>query len=560
MRRVSILLFLLALASCAPSTPPVATPAPDAIRETHALAAAGTAERVVLVSLDGLGADALARQTGLPGFERLTRDGARARLIPVNPAVTQSTHATILTGADPQRHGIVSNRFHAPGRPREETALGRTSEVDMETLVDAARRQGRRVGAVLFPTIDARTARRSADFGLAWTQPLSESRVLKLTRASFRREWVPPTWRTPPPRRASHSPVVRARIDWGAPPRVRADVDLVAYDTSDDGVENYDALFIEVDGTEAAPDSRGWVAVSKATPEGLFGSWSKIMSATPGLDIELYWGMISKNDAYPDEFRSMLDARVGFWPGAPDETAEIDPDTFAQQIERLARFVTGAQILAIEQMDFDLLLAYQPQIDEASHNFLGYDDNVVREAFVSVDRTLQEMLARLDLSRTALVVVGDHGLVRVERQIRVNRLLADHGLYPRWRAFASGSVAHLYRIEEPDDSDAVAALLQSGGWFERVDRRERGWHANSGDLMVWAPPGTDLSASDEAPAIAAPDSYGNHGALNHHPEMHSVLLAAGRGVPTGTFRDMPQTGVLRFVCDLAGIIPPSTAE
>src|SRR6187397_944997 len=111
------LLLLLVFISCAPPPkPPEVTPAHPALTAT------GTAQRVVLISFDGMGADALASQTGLAAFEHVATHGAIGRVIPVNPTVTSSTHTSILTGAIPERTGVVSNRYHAPGTPMEAIA------------------------------------------------------------------------------------------------------------------------------------------------------------------------------------------------------------------------------------------------------------------------------------------------------------------------------------------------------------------------------------------------------------------------------------------------------
>lgn len=554
-RNLLSLLFLAAVA-CAPATPlPRVAPSAPA-----ALTATATAQRVVLLSFDGLGADALARQTSLPAFESLLRDGTVARVIPVDPCVTSTTHVSILTGATPQRHGIVSNRFHLPGDPPERTARGMETPIDAETLLVAARRQGKRVGAVTFPTIDATTPERTADFGIVWKAPLTQARIITLTRADFRREWVPPTWTERPQRRASFSPVMRARLAWPLPQSTHAEVDIVAYDTTDDGSANYDTWRVEAGDEEIAPDARGWFAVAHQTPEGLTGSWSKLMSAGATLDVTLYAGAVSRTHAYPESFRAALDREIGFWPGPPDEDSEIDPATFAEQIERLADFLTRAQTLAIRTMPFDLLLAYQPQVDEAQHNFLGYDDGIIRAAFAAADRAVAAIRGSLDPAHDALVVTGDHGLVPFDREIRMNRLLEEHGFAPRWRAFTSGSVAHLYRFGEPDDGARVAEMLRATGWFELVETKSPAWHRRSGDIMAYAFPQYELSASSEPPAFAEPQSYGHHGALNTHRELHTVLLAAGAGVPRATLGEIAQTKIARFVATLLGIEPPAAAE
>ncbi|HEX2834571.1 MAG TPA: alkaline phosphatase family protein [Thermoanaerobaculia bacterium] len=554
MRKLLSFPLLLALA-CAPAAPPAPKIAPP-----PQFAPTAVAQRVVLVSFDGLGADALARQTNLPAFEALVRDGAAARSIPVNPTVTSSTHVSILTGADPQKHGIVSNRFHLAGTAPEVTTRGMDTTIDVETLVTAARRQGKRVGAVTFPTVDATSPERTADFGIVWKTPLTQAKVLKLTRADFKREWVPPTWTQRPQRRASFSPVMRARVEWGVPKVVRMDVDVVAYDTTDDARENYDTYRVETKDEELPFDAHGWFAISRQTENGLAGSWSKILETQPALEVTLYWGAISRTTAYPDSYRELLDREVGFWPGTPDEMSDIDAPTFAQQIDRIAGFVTRAQTLTIRTMDFDLLLAYQPQVDEAQHNFLGYDESVIHGAFLAADRAVQAIRAELDPARDALVVTGDHGLTGFDRELRINRLLAERGFAPRWRGYVSGSVAHLYRYDSTPDDEAVVKMLTASGFFERIEKKNATHHRNAGDIIAMTFPNIELSASAEAPVVAEPQSYGHHGALNTHRELHTVIFAAGAGVPRGSFGEIAQTKIARFVSGLLGIQPPNTAE
>jgi hypothetical protein len=432
--------------------------------------------------------------------------------------------------------------------------------IDVETLVNAARRQGKRVGAVTFPTVDATSPERTADFGIVWKPSLTQGKVVKLTRVDFRREWVPPTWTHRPQRRRSFSPIMRARIEWGVPKVLRTDVDLVAYDTTDDARENYDTYRIETDDREITPDARGWFAISHETATGTAGSWSKMLGTQPSLDVSIYWGAISRTTAYPESYRDMLDREVGFWPGAPDEMSDIDAATFAEQIDRIADYFTRAQTLTIRTMQFDLLLAYQPQVDEAQHNFLGYDDGVIRDAFASADRAVQAIRAAMDPARDALVVTGDHGLVTFDREVRMNRLLVERGFAPRWRAYVSGSIAHLYRFDGPDDSDAVLQMLNATGYFETVARKSATSHRNAGDIIATAFPSIELSASSEAPIVAEPESYGHHGALNIHRELHTMIFAAGAGVPRGSFGEISQTKIARFVSQLLGMQPPNAAE
>ncbi|HYK03015.1 MAG TPA: alkaline phosphatase family protein [Thermoanaerobaculia bacterium] len=544
------ILFTAFVLSCAPAATSPQHVEPPRPR----FAATAVARRVVLLSFDGLGADALARQKNLPAFERLAREGASARIINVNPTLTAPTHVSILTGADPQRTGIVSNRFHLPGTPVEQEARGLMVDPDVETLVEAARRQGKRVGAVSFPTIDNRSPRRTADFGMAWGMPMVPARLVELTRDDFRREWVPPTWTERPQRRRSFSPIMRARVEWSVPRVTRADVDVVAYDTTDDRTTNYDTYFVETGEREF--DVRDWFAISSRTTSGLHGSWSKVLRTTPSLGVTIYWGAISRNQAWPESFLDLLDEQVGFWPGAPEEGLEVEPAIFIDQLQRLAAHYTRAQTLAIERMPFDLLLAYQPQIDQASHQYLGTPDadRVIGTAFAAADRGLAAIGEALD-PEDALIVTSDHGLIAIEREVLMNRLLAEKGFAPRWRAFSSGAIAHLYRFSGPDDSNAVVDMLTATGHFEKLEKKSTTSHRNSGDIIATAYPGIALSSADEPE-----QPHGHHGALNTHRELHPVLFAYGTGVTPGPLGEISQTRIARYVAGLLGITPPAAAE
>jgi Type I phosphodiesterase / nucleotide pyrophosphatase len=549
-----LLLFLLPLLACAPAPPPPAV-VPAAPPQ---LSATGTAQRVVFVSFDALGADSLAQQN-VPAFTALARDGAAARIIPINPTLTGPAHATMLTGAEAQVHGIVANRFHAPGTPPERTARGMEMDPDVETIIQAARRQGKRVGAVPFPGVYASSPRYATDFGMNWPQALAPARMMKLTRADFFREWFPPTWTQTPAPRPSFSPVMRARVEWSIPNVFRADVDLVAYDTTDDARENYDTIVPETNEREVSRDARGWFALSAQTNEGLAGSWSKVVRVDPALaNVEIYWGAITRTSAWPSSFQQSLDGEVGFWPGVPEEAIDVERELFLEQAERLADFLTRAQTFAIRTMPFDLLLAYQPEIDEVSHSYL--DEDSVRRAFAAADRALGAIRGSLDLTRDALVVTGDHGMHAVDTELRVNSLLSEHGLFPRWRAFASAHIAHLYRSGGEEDSDAVVNLLTNTGLFEIVEKKHANSHRNTGDVIATAKPNVLLSSSSEAPATRTPALAGTHGTLNTHRAMHTVLFATGAGAPSGSLGEVSQTRIARFLSQLLGITPPAAAE
>src|ERR1043166_6597652 len=135
----------LLIAGCMAATGPVAPAEPDIAGRiagaTQRLTTGHVAQRVILVSFDGLSAD---RAADAPAFQRMTAHATR--VIPVNPTETSSTHAAILTGLPPQETGIVSNQFHKPGTPPDQAARGLATYTEGETVGDYARNEGKDTG------------------------------------------------------------------------------------------------------------------------------------------------------------------------------------------------------------------------------------------------------------------------------------------------------------------------------------------------------------------------------------------------------------------------------
>jgi predicted AlkP superfamily pyrophosphatase or phosphodiesterase len=590
-RFLAALLFTLATTcSTSPASPPHSTP------PQPRLTATSHAQRVILVSFDGLSADDL-QQFPAPAFAAMAAHVTR--VIPVSPTVTTTTHTAILTGAPPEKSGIVANQFHIAGTPVGRTALGMDAEVTVDTLIDAAHRAGKRVGCMTFPTVDAKTPRRSADWGLLWPHPVSRPRIIHITRSDFHSEWMPDGWGAPAPKHPSFSPVMRARIEWSVPQHTPESIDIVAYDTTDDHVSDYDLLYTEHGGTETRLNGSRWFSVSSRLDGSLFGSWSKVLAFQPSLaSMTIYEGEITRNEGYPESFVRMIDDEIGFWPGFPDEAGVraamrggegIDADVFIEQSDRLSEFFTRATLLAMRRMPFDLLLGYQPIIDQAEHQFrmvlptqlhsttqnLAAAERVRRAAYAAFDRAVAAMTGAIDPARDAIVITGDHGLAAVDTEVRVNQLLVDWGLASvtggalsestHWAAYATGNVATLYRFSPPDDSDALAkklAALQSpegSPVFERIDRKTPASHRNAGDLTAYSYPRFAVSPA-LGEAFTKPATYGQHGGLNSHHEFQTALGASGAGVSAATIPVMPQTRIARFICDLLGIAPPRQAE
>ena len=100
--------------------------------------AAEDARHVIIISIDGLSADAWNDPaTSLPTLRQLAAEGAAARgMRATNPTVTWPNHTSIVTGVDSSRHGVLANGVIEPGDSDE---LARVDGLrDKRELVSAA--------------------------------------------------------------------------------------------------------------------------------------------------------------------------------------------------------------------------------------------------------------------------------------------------------------------------------------------------------------------------------------------------------------------------------------
>ena len=116
---------------------------------------------VVLISIDGLKPEYLleadARGLKIPNLRALMAKGAHARGVTgVVPTVTYPSHTTLVTGAWPATHGIISNNTFDPLNRNQGGWYWYASDIKVPTLWDVVMRAGRTTGNVHWPvTVDA---------------------------------------------------------------------------------------------------------------------------------------------------------------------------------------------------------------------------------------------------------------------------------------------------------------------------------------------------------------------------------------------------------------------
>ncbi len=630
MHRSFVLLAPLAAAALAcagaDNMPPPAKPA-----------SAPPARRVVLLSLDGFPAERHLENlrqgvyTDPDGMAAFAGGYVVERAIPVDPPLTSPSHTSIATGAFPAVTGIVSNVFKLPGEPIDRETSGFRAPWGAESLWQSFRRQGRRVGVLGFPGCDDTAPSRTADFGTTYVNtPFAPARMLRLAADRFATVTLPPGWTSASPARRAAFSVTLSGEELPA----TATFTITALDNSDDGAPDYDTLVVDDDddlgnGTIARVHAGEWfpLRLRAPHPDGgwrTVGAWCLLQALPADLDgVTVYRGGFYATEAYPRAFREALETSAGFWPGPPDEGAVARRETghdgitvaeMLAQVRRFSEYFTACATTAVVRERFDLLLLYQPIVDEVEHRFLlvdlrqrGYTPAcaaaaraTVIETFRAGDRAVGQLARSLDLSRDALVVVSDHGMAPVWESIRIDQLLQHAGLAKAekagsgWRvapssrmvADAGGGCAHLYvnllgrepgGVVAPADMPGVVqaaavalarAQVDGSNVVERIVPRD-GLAAvgldspASGDLVVFLRPGFCADpgiAAPGAPWHAPAASNGRHGYLNTHTEMAAIWLARGAGVPRRRVAQESLTEVAAFVSRLAGVEPPLQAR
>jgi predicted AlkP superfamily phosphohydrolase/phosphomutase len=478
----------LSLGACRSGTPPAGTAPP----------------RVVMVSYDGVGADLawgwladgiLNNPAGVSGM--VAKGTAARRVRMVDPTLTAVNHIALVTGALPQTTGIVSNYFHPAGSPITRGISGFSAPIGAETLWQAARRRGKRVGILTWPGADGTSPARSGDFGLTWPErPLAGSAIDELD-----------------PSRAGSASVLPSNdglpaLVWpvsvklpGSNPGV-VTFTLTAVDGDPNGLAVYDTVAVQGPATEEVQllGRDHWFALSfAARGQGddqvfTYGAWCKVLRLDRERGgVRLYVGAVNRTYAYPEAFAQRLGNAVGPWPGAPDSRLlsqwwldmgkGIDLDTYLEQAERLDRWLDAVAGEVISHERFDLLLAYHPTPDDYEHASLIIDKRqwawspgselAAREGLKrigrSFDRSVATLWGFLNPGRDTLVVVSDHGLDPLHDEVKINQALAAAGLVTtvdhngRLRpaadtpilAYTSGGCAHVYLNLEGREPDGV---------------------------------------------------------------------------------------------------------
>jgi predicted AlkP superfamily pyrophosphatase or phosphodiesterase len=594
-----------------PESPP--TPEPTPIPTT-----AQRRPSVFVISWDGGRADLvydLMAEGSLPHFAQLAALGLRAEYaLSVDPPLTVPAQNSIATGSYPNHTGLVSNIIHNSNDSFYWYRQGYDELLDQaEPVWVTASRAGLKSAALFFTGATPAQPSQMADYTIGYGQSDAYSRQETVTLNPISEEWQ---GEHPP----SYSPPLEGSITI---PEV-AQVYLYTVDSSDDTVANYDTVLLST--------TRSLVAKSPRLKVGEWGDLVLESRNVSGADfliqsfhqdkspfqVTLFYSGVYHNIASPRQLLEELNKKFGFFPAGPDSYAVehgwITPEDDLYLQDRQASWMAAVSAWVYTAYQPDLLYTWQDGFDTAGHSFMLKDprqpnyspENVQRQAgyfqraVQTADQALATMLQAIDLKRTTVMLVADHGMAPAHTTVYVNtvlekaRLLAldrrDYVIVNQSKAiaFVSGGSVNVFINLTGREADGIVApeeyprlqaqiigLLtslidpQSGEKvFQRVLPREdlaslHLDHPNSGDIFAQAYPGYNLDGWRGKSSIFEPTTlYGQHGYDSTLPEMHTLFIVAGAGasIPGRVISPVRIIDYAPTIAALLGFAPAPTVD
>jgi predicted AlkP superfamily phosphohydrolase/phosphomutase len=541
---------------------------------------------VVLLTLPGARADltnSFLASGALPALAQLAAVGVRAGyLLPIDPAVGAAAQASLLSGVNASRTGVVSDHFHLSGSAATQTVRGLDLASAVEPVWRSAMRFGARTAVIGYSPASLDLTTQRADWGVSQGTALAPSAQFVLKFAEAR------DWKNAP---SSLSPMRESRMtvaQGGGAPAV--DVLVLALDTTDDHQENYDTWLLSrsktVDGTAVRLRLNEW-APMVIDPLLQSSVAFKVTDASP-THFAVYQSALMVNQIAPAEFAREITQRFGAPPAPPDDDALlrswIEENTYVQMAERESQWLSNVAVYVNQQQQPDIMLVRLTILEDAERVLLlqqarqpGYTEHAagyaaaVRRAYDVADAAVGKLWDALDESTSALFVMSPYGLAPAHTTVNLNRVLnekkwltfARPGVIDltktRAYAIADGGLAQIYlslKGREPNgtvegaDADKLASDIATSlreltdpadgqSVFTRVlrhsDLNALGMlNDNAGDVVAQARPGYRLSEALDRSATFEPATLlGAAGYSASTPELRGVFFAAGAGIRSG---------------------------
>lgn len=562
------------------------------------------------------------RDGKLPNLAKLIAGGAFAEeVIAGFPSKTAPGFASLMTGAPPRLTGISGNRV--PRAPREQFTILDSlagfagAPLRAEPIWATARRAGKKS---LVSHIPSFAEERAEDVVRFSGYNLIAGRDGIVTRRAIKSD-SPAAWQNPP---ASDAPALEFEFTVGESPLIGLLIDDPA-----DPQAGYDTVIVSTgrDGRQTAARLKPMTP----SPGGeLFWSAPTAVKGSNNSDAKVYFRLFDLKADGSDFFlyytRPMRDLEFA-------ATAESSPTvrtfigngasflyqngTFGRTLANggsgnaEARYLETMQFAqhqlmetnrwAMDNLPWDLFLAYTPFPDEAEHAWRGQLDTTLptfrqeiadklrpflEEVYRSSDEHLGLLLSKRP-DNTVMALISDHGVQGIHKRVALNLWLHQQGylvldsqnrvdlsktkvLYPAANNgyLLINSTDRKGGIVRPEERAELAAKISQGLLALRdgdkpvvtaaIDAASEGEARGiggevGGDLYVDLAYGYDFDPRlSGGQAIADAEPYGTHGANPEQPSMRTLMVFNGPGVQAG--QKLTNVKIIDFAPTLAWLL------
>ncbi|WP_049660287.1 alkaline phosphatase family protein [Bacillus sp. FJAT-27231] len=429
---------------------------------------------MMILSFDGMRhdfAEKYIEDGSMPHLKKLKKEGSYAENITtVFPSLTAASHASIATGAKPEKTGFVSNEFHYKGRKLTNTKDAFNATIKVAPLWREAKQQGKVTAAVGFPGSNPKQ-KNEADYSIYYGNVLAESDYRKL-------HFKPVKHLKNTPKSFSEPQAAAIKIKLKGKKDVL--LHILAIDSSDNNQKDYDHFYLSEN-----------LAFSKQSASASLNKWGhmplyvknadtagfifKVKGSKKTLnDVKFYRTAVTTGQIKgPDGFKQEIVKQFGFFPDQDDlpsyQKGWISRKEYEEINENFSNWMLETSLFIKEKYKPDLLMFYEPHIDLEEHTFLltdprqpGYSKKTVEQyeshikwAYKQADDVIGKTMDAMTKA-DQLFIVSDHGMEPIHSRLSPNYELKKAGLLQvdekghvdlsksKAYAVASGSIAHVY--------------------------------------------------------------------------------------------------------------------
>ena len=515
--------------------------------------------RVAVLSIDALGADLLWKfvdEGELPAFSKLISSGAVVeRLKTTLPPTTAPAHAAAITGCYPVKTGITGNLIFEPSTDRafmySYTAFGLDSR---SLLVEPAwcilEKQGFSQLVIGYP--------------LSWPPP-----VRNVVGAYFNYDL-----------HLKESQRLKVPLKDGEG-FFKVGESSISLKAGGHGV------MLACSGRKEQLEVGGWSSWLPTSIKGSKGFFRlKLLRLEEGL-AEIYVSEIFKKlDAIKGELASKLMKGMGIYPGAGDGFGlyqqRIDLELFEETLEEALNWTLKTFLKALTSSEWDILWFYTPLLDTAQHAF-GIEGNHTKHFYKLMDEMVARALEHLP-EDVCLVIYSDHGMTKVERELRVNVLLKKLG-YQCWRDTGKGYMevdlqrsqtlfvdpCHIFILSGGDAKERILQDLKKelsklrdpwrGERVCRVMEKEEALKyglggRRAGDLILIPEPdchSTGIVRGEEPLSVVPTYFRASHETHPSHPGMDGILMMYGDKIASKSLKRAKIVDLAPTIFELLGV-------